>query len=98
MADPKRSLRSLLQQNGISIPGVLVSGIWTRTSGLPRLRLTGTGTVAIDARDSLGAVTTDVVGPYTLTGETNRIEFPFFGSATTEIRATITGSATAEII
>jgi hypothetical protein len=78
--------------------GPLTSGVWRSTTGLPRLRLTGTGTVAIDARDSLGTVTADVVGPYTLTGETNRIEFPFFGSTTIEIRATITGSATAEII
>ncbi len=75
----------------------LSANSWTRVTGLPRLRLTGTGTVSIDARNSLGAITTGVLN-YSVTGATNQIEFPFFGNDAVEVRATLTGTATAEII
>lgn len=82
-----------------AIPGqaALVAGQWRRIFGFARLRLTGTGTVTIDARNALGAVTAGVLA-YTVSGATNRVEYPFFGDDAVEIRAAFTGSATAEII
>lgn len=75
----------------------LSANSWTRVTGLPRLRLTGTGTVSIDARDSLGNITAGVES-YSVSGAVNQIEFPFFGESTIEVRATVTGTAVAEII
>jgi len=88
-ADPA-AVRAALQQP-------LPNGQWTVIPSIYRLRLTGSGTVTIDARNGLNAET-PAVASYGLTGETNRIEYPYFGDDTTQIRATLTGTATAEIL
>lgn len=84
-------------QLGAFLPGALQNGVWKPFSGMPRLRLTGTGTVTIDARNSLGTITEDVE-TYATTAATNQIEFPFFGDDAVEVRAAITGTLSAEII
>lgn len=75
----------------------LNTGVWTRTPSIWRLRLTGTGTCTLDARDSLGAITL-AFATYTATAATDQIEFPFAGANAVEIRATLTGTCTAEVI
>lgn len=76
---------------------VMVNGVWTTTPSVFRLRLTGTGTVTIDARDSLGNITPNVAS-YTVSGATDQIEFPYAGDNAVAIRAALTGTATAEVI
>ena len=77
--------------------GALIDGAWKRVSGLPRLRLNGTGTVTIDARNLAGTITTGVF-TQTVSGASGLIAFPYFGDDAVEVRATLTGTATAEII
>ncbi len=77
--------------------GVLADGQWKRTSGLPRLLLNGTGTVTIDARNRAGTITEGVFEA-TISGASDQIDYPFFGNDAVEVRATLTGTATAEIV
>jgi len=77
--------------------GVLTDGAWKRFSGMPRLLLNGTGTVTIDARNKAGTVTSDVFTE-TVSSATDAVRFPFFGDDAIEVRAALTGTATAEII
>lgn len=80
--------------------GVLVNGSWTAFPSIYRLLLNGTGTITIDARagrDNSATVTVSVAS-YTATSAINRIEYPYFGDTALEIRATITGNLTAEIL
>lgn len=77
--------------------GPLVNGQWRVFGGLPRLQLTGTGTVSIDARDSGGTIST-AVQSYNVTNAVDRIEYPYFGETAVEIRANITGTLSVEII
>lgn len=77
--------------------GYVNSGEWNRALSIFRLRLTGTGTVTVDSRDSLGNITA-ALAVYAITGATDQIEFPYLGDNAVEIRITLTGSATAEII
>lgn len=77
--------------------GSLTAGTWFRVPSVFRLRLTGTGTVTVDSRNSLGTISS-AVESYTVSGATDQIEFPYAGDAAIEIRVTLTGSATAEVI
>lgn len=77
--------------------GSLQDGIWARIPSIWRLRLTGTGTCTLDARDSLGTITL-AFATYTASAATDQIEFPFAGANAVEIRATLTGTCTAEVI
>lgn len=77
--------------------GQPTSGAWMTVPSIFRLRLTGTGTVTIDSKDSLGNITTSVAS-YTVSGATDQIEFPYAGDNAVAIRATLTGTATAEVI
>jgi len=77
--------------------GVLTDGVWKRFSGLPRLLLNGTGTVTIDARNKAGTVASGVFNQ-TVSSASDLIAFPYFGDDAIEVRATLTGTATAEII
>ena len=77
--------------------GALSADEWFTVPSIFRLRLTGTGTVTIDSKDALGSITTGIAS-YTVTDATNQIEFPYAGDAAVMIRATLTGSATAEVI
>lgn len=77
--------------------GDLTSGEWFPVGSVFRLLMTGTGTVTLDSKDALGAITTSVY-TVTLTGATNQIGFPYAGDAAVQIRATLTGTATAKVI
>lgn len=77
--------------------GDLTSGEWFPVGSIFRLLMTGTGTVTLDSKDALGAITTSVY-TVTLTGATNQIGFPYAGDAAVQIRATLTGTATAKVI
>lgn len=77
--------------------GPLNSGEWQRIPSIWRLRLTGTGTCTLDARDSLGKLTL-AFATYTASAATDQIEFPFAGTNAVDIRATLTGTCTAEVI
>lgn len=79
------------------VTSTLTSGVWATVPSFFRLLLTGTGTVVVDSRDKLGAVSSALY-TFTLTAATNQVEFPFLGLTATQIRVTMTGSATAEII
>jgi len=79
------------------LPDTLTSGEWKPLTGWPRLLLNGTGTVSIDARNRAGTVTSGVF-TQTLLSAVNEIAFPYFGDDTVEVRATLTGTATAEIL
>jgi len=78
--------------------GKMTSGAWMKVpSNLSKLRLTGTGAVRIDSRDSLGAIHLNVAS-YTVAAATDQIEYPCYGENAVNIRATLTGTATAEVI
>lgn len=79
-----------------ALPGPLTSE-WRRFPSLCRLLLNGTGTVTIDARNKSGTATSAVFVE-TITGASNAVRFPYFGDDAYEIRATLTGTATVEII
>jgi hypothetical protein len=92
----------LLNPNGTpaSVSGgglPLTSGAWAGVPSIFRLRLIGTGTVTVDAQDRLGAITTGVAS-YSPSAATNQIEYPYLGDGATQIRATLTGTAAAEVI
>lgn len=77
--------------------GSLTSGVWFKIPSIFRLRLTGTGSVTMDSKDSLGNITTSVA-TYSPSGATDQIEFPYAGDDAVMIRVTLTGTATAEVI
>jgi len=80
---------------GLGARGGLLGASWVKLPGIYKLLLGGTGTVAIDVRDMNGTIilagqSFDAAGP--------RSEYPYFGDQAYEIRATCTGTATAEIV
>lgn len=77
--------------------GADLSAAWQTAPSIFRLRLTGTGTVQVDARNALGQETL-ATNVYTLSSETNRVEFPFLGADATQMRISTTGSARYEVI
>lgn len=79
------------------LPGPLLSATWKPITGMPRLLLNGTGTVSIDAKNRAGTITSAVYS-ITLSGAVNQIAFPYFGDDALAVRATFTGTATAEIV
>lgn len=78
--------------------GALVSGVWVTVPSIFRLRITGTGTMQMDSRDSLGNITLAAFPLTTYSGETNKIEFPYAGDNAVAIRVTLTGTVTCEVI
>ena len=80
-----------------SSPTPLINGVWTRIPSIFRLRLTGTGSVIIDSKNALDSITAGIAS-YSPSGATNDIQFPYAGDTAVAIRATLTGSATAEVI
>lgn len=80
------------------VSGACISGEWRFALSLFRLRITGTGTVTMDSRDSLGNITLNSSGPYTATAATDQIEFPYAGDDAREIRLTFPATATVEVI
>ena len=77
--------------------GPLADGVWMIIPTIFRLRLTGTGTVTLDAKDSLGNITTGVAS-FTASGATDQIEFPYAGDNAVAIMAHITGLTSVEVI
>jgi hypothetical protein len=71
--------------------------LWRAVLPFARLRLSGTGTITIDARDASGTVTT-AVWSTTLAGSNGTIFYPFFAASAVAIRAAVTGNVYAEII
>ena len=74
-----------------------LDGSWKRVPSIFRLRLTGTGTIQIDARNSLGTIT-ESVASYNVSGATDQIEFPYAGDDAVEIRAITAGAVSVEVI
>lgn len=96
--DSNGDVAGLVGPDGASVlVGPLQNNVWMRIPSIFRLRLTGTGTCTLDARDSLGAITL-AFATYTASAATDQIEFPFAGTSAVEIRATLTGTCTAEVI
>jgi len=79
------------------LAGNLVNGEWFNPPSIFRLLLKGTGTVTIDSKDAAGTITTGVYST-TLSSAVNEIAFPYAGDSAIQIRATLTGSATAKVI
>ncbi|WP_298165406.1 hypothetical protein [Novosphingobium sp.] len=80
-------------------PGALTAGTWKFITGWPRLKLTGNGTVTIDANNAEDGSGTTSAAVFTATVSGSPvIAFPFFGNDAVAIRATFTGTAAAEII
>ena len=78
--------------------GLLTDGVWTTYHSFYRLRLTGTGTVTIDAIAGDGTITNNVES-YTITNETDLIVYPFPGASAVKIRVTYSnGGIGAELI
>lgn len=85
------------QTAAVSAGGALQSNVWTAVPSISRLRVVGTGTLSIDSRTRGGVVTTAAfAGNYSNTPET--IEFPYYGDAAVEIRATFPATLTVEVI
>lgn len=78
--------------------GPLVSGEWKPITGLPRLKLSGVGTVTIDANTEIDGSGTTTAAVFTATVSGAQTAFPFFGLDAVAVRATYTGTANAEII
>ena len=74
------------------------SGTWMKPPSIFRLRITGTGTLQMDSKDSLGNITLLTFPLTTYTGETDKIEFPYAGDDAVAIRVTLTGTLTCEVI
>lgn len=68
---------------------------WVKLPTAYKLVLSGTGTVSLEVKDFSGAITTWGT-TYSPTG-TVSIEWPYFGDTADQVRATLTGSAAAEI-
>lgn len=97
LLDDNNNVTGLKGPDGPVFYGQLISNVWMKIPSIFRLRMTGTGTVSIDAKDSLGNITASVAS-YTVSAATNQIEFPYAGDDAVAIRATITGTCTVEII
>jgi hypothetical protein len=74
--------------------GAMAGGRWVKLPAIYKLLIDGTGTITIDQRDRAGAITSDVAA-YSPTGPAEI--YPFFTGAY-EVRATLTGTASAEIV
>ncbi len=95
--DANGNVVGLVGPNGSVFYGAVTSGVWMKVPSIFRLRITGTGTVVVDSKDELGTISSGLY-TYSPSSATNEIEFPYLGDAATYIRATLTGTATAEVI
>lgn len=78
--------------------GPVTSGAWMKVPSIFRLRITGTGTLQMDSKDSLGNITLATFPLTSYTAETDKIEFPYAGDDAVTIRVTLTGTLTCEVI
>lgn len=95
--DASGNVTGLSGPDGPVLYGQMVSGQWMKCPSIYRLRLTGTGTCTLDAKDSLGNITLGIAS-YTVSAATDQIEFPYAGDNAVAIRATLTGTCTTEVI
>lgn len=91
-----KTLTGMVDFSGM-LMGALVSGQWFSQPSIFRLLLNGTGTVTLDSKDAGGVITTGVFSAM-LTNAVNQIEFPYAGDGAIQIRASLTGTATAQVI
>lgn len=89
---------SLVSGDGSFLIGPVASGAWMKVLSLFRLRITGTGTLQMDSKDSLGNITLATFPLTSYTGATDTIEFPYAGDDAVAIRVTLTGTLTCEVI
>lgn len=89
---------SLVSGDGSFLYGPVTSGAWMKVPSLFRLRITGTGTLQMDSKDSLGNITLATFPLTSYTAETDKIEFPYAGDDAVTIRVTLTGTLTCEVI
>jgi len=75
--------------------GPLVMGAWVRLPAIYALRMNGTGTVTLDTKTASGTITTSAA-TYNPAGS-EIVAYPYFGESAVFVRATLTGTATAEI-
>ena len=83
--------------NGFLAQSTELDSRWRGFWPLFRLRLTGTGTCSIDAKNALGEITEDVES-YAADEATNDVYFPYPGEDAVEIRARYTGTCRGEML
>lgn len=84
----------LTDVNGETRGGLLGPNTWTNLPGIYKARINGVGNITVDAMDAMGNVT---LGAFTFVASGPRDEYPFLDSAVA-FRATLTGTATIEIV
>ena len=89
---------SLVSGDGSFLYGPVTSGTWMKVPSIFRLRITGTGTLQMDSKDSQGNITLATFPLTSYTSETDKIEFPYAGDDAVTIRVTLTGTLTCEVI
>lgn len=98
VTDPLTGMATgLTGPNGSAFFGPVTSEVWMKVPSIFRLRFTGTGTAVMDSRDSLGNIAAALYS-YTLAAATDQIEFPYAGDDAVNIRVTLTGTVTCEVI
>lgn len=70
---------------------------WRYIPSIFRLCMSGSGTLTIDAKNPAG-VETLAVFTQTLSGANGEIMFPFVGNDTAQIRISLTGTLTGEVL
>lgn len=75
--------------------GPLIAGEWIKLPAIYKLEVGGSGTISIDVRDLANTVTTNT-HQFVVNG--SEFIFPYFGDSVSDVKATITGTAFAEII
>lgn len=83
--------------NDLTAVDAITTGAWVKVPSIFRLRLVGTGTVTLDARNRLNVITTGVQS-YTASGATDQIEFPFLGENAVQMRANFPSGLTVEVL
>lgn len=76
--------------------GPLTSGVWYKLPSIYKIILGGTGSVSFDTKTAAGAITTGVIS-YTA-GTDASVQYFYFGDTAYQVRATLGGTATAEIV
>ena len=98
MARLKRSALDGVEEALTLLPGgILRNGVWVRLPALYKLLVGGVGSLSLDAC-SVGGVVTSKVFSLVINAATERLQYFYAGDDAVAIRATLTGTATAEII
>ena len=86
-----------VNDGGRLVQDTRLDGNWMRVPTIFRLRIFGSGTITIDAKDGEGNVT-ESVASYSPAGATDQIEYLYPGEDAVAIRANITGACGVEVI